>query len=82
MLIRTWAAGEAAGPAQRSDQVKLYKVRRAAGEAHHLPGRCVGARSRRHGCRTQLAASRNGRWSGLVVKGTTFGIGDRDETPL
>ena len=81
MLIRTWAAGKKPpAPPEKSDQVKLYKVRRAAGEDTITCRADVWGNDPEVRCELQAGGSEQERKVRLVVKGTTFGIGDRDET--
>lgn len=81
MLIRTWAPGKKPPAApKKTDPVKLYKVRRVTGAdtitcLAEAPGSDPTVR-----CELQAGNSPQERKVRLVVKGTTFGIGDRDET--
>lgn len=81
LLIRTWAPGKKPpSPPEKSDQVKLYKVRRAAGADIITCRADVWGNDPEVRCELQAGGSEQERTVRLVVKGTTFGIGDRDDT--
>ncbi|HEY9010289.1 MAG TPA: hypothetical protein VIN06_04680 [Devosia sp.] len=81
MLIRTWAPGKRPPVApKKTDQVKLYKVRRANGSDAITCFADVPGNDPKVLCELQAGNSPQERRVRLVVKGTTFGLGDRDET--
>jgi len=81
MVIRTWAAGsKPPAPPEKSDQVKLYKVRRVAGADIITCRADVWGSDPEVRCELQAGGSEQERMVRLVVKGTAFGIGDRDDT--
>ena len=81
MLIRTWAPGKKPPAApKKSDQVKLYKVRRLNGTDTITCLADIFGNDPDVRCELQAGNSDQDRKVRLVVKGTTFGVGDRDET--
>jgi hypothetical protein len=81
MLIRTWAPGKKPPAApKKSDQVKLYKVRRLADADTITCLADVVGQDPTVRCELVSGNSGDERKVRLVVKGSTFGLGDRDET--
>lgn len=81
MLIRTWAQGKKPPTSpKKSDQVKLYKVRRLANTDTITCLADVWGADPNVRCELLPGNSDKDRKIRLVVNGSSFGLGDRDET--